>query len=249
MRPTKTQTIGGVECVAAELDDAVDLLLEFVTSRRATAIHLVNAYSVALADSDFRYREVLKRGVKFPDGKPLGWVSRARRDRPCLRQVRGPSLFPRVVDRGRSLGVKHFLLGSTPSNLEALERNLRSSYPGAEIVGSYSPPFRPPTTSDLAAQDEVILSSGAQVVWVGLGTPKQDFEVARLASSLPVVAVAVGAAFDFLADPATEAHPIWGRLGLEWLYRLSSEPRRLWKRYLWGNPRFLWAAVRKGRRG
>lgn len=100
------------------------------------------------------------------------------------------------------------------------------------------------TAAERRAQDRRIRASGAQIAWVGLGTPKQDWEVARLAEELPVVAMAVGAAFDFLAGTKPQA-PVWmRRTGTEWFYRLASEPRRLTKRYLWGNPRFIRAAVR-----
>ena len=112
------------------------------------------------------------------------------------------------------------------------------------MVAAESPPFRPLTAAEVAAQDQRIRQSGAELVWVGLGTPKQDHEVARLAAELPVVALAVGAAFDFLAGTKPQA-PLWmQRSGTEWAFRLASEPKRLTRRYLWGNPRFLQAALR-----
>ena len=111
------------------------------------------------------------------------------------------------------------------------------------IVGVESPPFRVLSADELAQQDDRVLSSGADIVWVGLGTPKQDIESERLAAALPIVAVAVGAAFDFTAGTLQEA-PAWMKsVGLEWFYRLIKEPRRLWKRYVFGNLRFLKAAL------
>ncbi|GAA5193163.1 hypothetical protein GCM10023346_17170 [Arthrobacter gyeryongensis] len=151
------------------------------------------------------------------------------------------------MDIGRNSNVKHFLLGSTNDTLRKLNEELTSRYPGIEIVGQLSPPFRDQSPSELAAQDKFISDSEAQIVWVGLGTPKQDFEVLRLANRLPVVAVAVGAAFDFVAGTKKEA-PVWIRkIGFEWLFRLLSEPRRLWRRYLFGNFEFLRATLRNGR--
>jgi N-acetylglucosaminyldiphosphoundecaprenol N-acetyl-beta-D-mannosaminyltransferase len=113
------------------------------------------------------------------------------------------------------------------------------------VAGFDSPPFRPPSAPELADRDERIIASGATLVWVGLGTPKQDQEVRRLADSVPVTALAVGAAFDFLAGTKAQA-PLWvQRSGLEWAFRLATEPRRLARRYLWGNPRFVVATVRR----
>ena len=139
--------------------------------------------------------------------------------------------------------MKHFLLGSTPEVLELLQHKLLMRFPGARIVGSYSPPFRRLTMDELETQDELVRSSGAQIVWVGLGTPKQDLEAKRLSNELPVVAVAIGAAFDFTAGTAREAPNWMTKVGLEWVYRLISEPKRLWRRYFFGNARFLKVAL------
>lgn len=128
--------------------------------------------------------------------------------------------------------------------LVKLQQNLEARFPGVEIVGTYSPPFRSLSEAELDAQDELILRSGADIVWVGLGTPKQDHEVRRLADSLHVTACAVGAAFDFTAGTKREAPKWMTRVGLEWTFRLISEPRRLWKRYLIGNFVFLAAIIR-----
>jgi len=164
-----------------------------------------------------------------------------------LWQVRGPSLFGNVIDLGRDLSITHFLLGATDETLEKLTFELKMRYPGIQIVGQLSPPFRDVTPTEIAAQDKIISDSNAQIVWVGLGTPKQDFEVLRLANSLPVVAIAVGAAFDFVAGTKNEAPQWMTKIGLEWLFRLVSEPRRLWRRYLFGNIEFLWAVLTKAK--
>lgn len=209
------------------------------TSREnGESVHLVNAYNVVLASKDMSYARLLKSSsVNFPDGRPLTWWKHQGSQR--LYQIRGPRLFEDVVDIGREQGIRHFLLGATEETLKLLEAKLRERFPGTNIVGSMSPPFRPMTAEETAAQDRVIRDTGAQIVWVGLGTPKQDWEVARIASALPVVCVAVGAAFDFSAG-TKKAAPSWmSFLCLEWLFRLLSEPRRLGKRYLIGNTQFL----------
>jgi N-acetylglucosaminyldiphosphoundecaprenol N-acetyl-beta-D-mannosaminyltransferase len=243
-----TRQIGPVRLVATTADDAVDEVFKLVDTHGGVHVHLANAYTLALADKDHSYKSVLSGdAVNFPDGRPLSVVSRARGDKPPLRQVRGPQLFLDVLDRGRSRGMKHFLLGSTDEVLELIRTNVEVRYPGTQIVGAESPPFRAMTANELAEQDSRIADSDADIVWVGLGTPKQDIEVKRLAGSLPVVAVAVGAAFDFTAGTLKPA-PKWVRqIGIEWSHRLVLEPRRLWKRYLFGNTRFLLAAARTWR--
>lgn len=227
---------------------AIDLVTAAVEPSRTQGehVHLANAYSVSLASTDPAVAQVLEHphGWLLPDGKPITWVSAIRRDPRRLRQVRGPQFMVDVVDMGRPLQLRHYLLGGSPAVLDQLQANLERDYPGIVVVGAESPPFRPPTRAELIARDERIRASGAQIVWVGLGTPKQDFEADRIAASLPVVAVAVGAAFDYAAGTLSPA-PRWVRaIGFEWMWRFASEPRRLWRRYTVGNLRFLRAVIR-----
>lgn len=240
-----THWVGPIEFTVSNRHDAAETVVGLAKQRKGRHVHLANAYTVALADKSVEYQNVLsKPAINFPDGKPISWISAICRHSPRLRQVRGPQLFLDTFDLGRTAEVRHFLLGSTPEVLTALENNLRSNFAGVLIVGAESPPFRPLDANEVNEQDGRIRKSGADIVWVGLGTPKQDFEVQRLASKLPVVAIAIGAAFDFAAGSAREA-PVWmTRCGLEWVFRLCCEPRRLWKRYLFGNVRFLASAVR-----
>ena len=224
---------------------AANYVVELARSRSCTHVHLANAYTIAMADRDHDYRQLINQGVVFADGKPITWFSRLARQTPQIQQVRGPQLFLDVLDIGRSAGVSHFLLGSTDEVLERMRVRLGERFEGVEIVGSYSPPFRPLTAEEIACQDALIQQSDADIVWVSLGTPKQDTEARRLVLSTGRPAVAVGAAFDFTAG-ALRVAPIWMQTaGLEWLFRLASEPRRLWRRYLFGNVRFVWAVLRQ----
>jgi N-acetylglucosaminyldiphosphoundecaprenol N-acetyl-beta-D-mannosaminyltransferase len=238
--------IGGLDLVPLDLDSAAQLVVD--AARRPSAphhIHLANAYTVALADRDPGYRRMLRAddALCFADGRPLGWVSDLRRLQPPLRQVRGTDLFLAVVDRGRASGLTHYLLGGRPETTAGLKRELERRFPGALIVGSDSPPFRELTADEEREQLERIVRSGAEVVWVGLGAPRQDHDGARITRELSVETVAVGAAFGFIAGTAAEA-PTWmRRAGLEWLFRLTREPRRLWRRYLFGNARFIKAVA------
>lgn len=239
------QSIGGLEFQPTGPKAAAMYVVDLARTRSGAHVHLANAYTIALADRDDAYRQLINHGVVFADGKPITWFSRLFGQTPQIQQVRGPQLFLDVLNVGRSSGVRHFFLGSTDELLAQMRSRLIARFEGVEIVGSYSPPFRPLTAQEIAVQDALIRQSDADIVWVGLGTPKQDFEAARLASSTDLPAVAVGAAFDF-AGGALRVAPKWmQRAGLEWLFRLASEPRRLWRRYLFGNARFVWATLRR----
>lgn len=240
-----SRELAGVSLVHADLDDAAAELCRLAKqpSSDGQSFHLVNAYTIALTQNDSEYLALIKSATaRFPDGKPLTWWTLDDGHR--LNQIRGPRLFEQVMNLGREKDVRHFLLGASESTLHRMESNLLERYPGVSIVGSFSPPFRELSPEELDGQDQMIRESGAEIVWVGLGTPKQDWEVARLASRLPTLCVAVGAAFDFTAGTKLEA-PAWmASLSLEWLFRLISEPRRLWRRYLLGNAIFLFAVAK-----
>ncbi|WP_367322972.1 WecB/TagA/CpsF family glycosyltransferase [Streptomyces sp. HUAS ZL42] len=215
---------------------------------RGSDVHLSNAYTLALADRDAEFQILLRCAtLNLPDGQSVVWANQLLHrgtDLPSTR-VYGPDLLLDVFALSQNTEVRHYLLGSTPQVLDALYQELRRRFPRAQIVGTCSPPFRPLTAGELQQQVEAIRTAAADIVWVGLGTPKQDRWAADLCAQLPVVAVAVGAAFDFVAGTKPQA-PLWmRRSGLEWLFRLCCEPRRLWRRYLFGNTRFLWGVTRQ----
>lgn len=240
----ETVDFRGVAIAATSPQMAADELISRATGDApAAAYRLVNAYSFVVAERDGDYRALLRGpGVNLPDGGPLARVLDRTSPLEC-EQVRGPHLFEDLLERGAASGLRHYFLGGSPETLDRLVQQVGQRFPSAEIAGSFSPPFRTLTTEELAAQDESIRQSGANLVWVGLGTPKQDFEAARLVETLGITAVAVGAAFDFTAGTKSVA-PTWMRgAHLEWLFRLATEPRRLWRRYLIGNPIFLWMAL------
>ena len=253
---THREFVGTISFTVMPLNEAIDVVIDMADATNTTAgsgvaIHFCNAYNVALARSDREYAALINRGdFVFSDGVPITWVG--KRAKPDLatqwERVYGPDVMEGVFARSTENGPRHYLLGSSPEVLTALHNQLSQRFTDAQIVGSESPPFRPATPQELQERDERIRASGATIVWVGLGTPKQDREVARLAENLPVVALAVGAAFDFLAGTKPQA-PIWmQKSGTEWLFRLASEPRRLAKRYVWGNSVFMGEALRTVRR-
>jgi N-acetylglucosaminyldiphosphoundecaprenol N-acetyl-beta-D-mannosaminyltransferase len=243
-------TLNGIPVERTSLDAAVAVFVQGVASGAPAQAHrLVNSYTFALADADPAYRSLLAQsGINLPDGKPLVVaLNRLERNGQRFGQVRGPSFFVRCLDEGRAQGVRHFLVGGSPELLESLKDVVGRRFPGTQIVGMISPPFRTLTDAERAEQDSEIQASDADVVWVGLGTPKQDFEAQRICDTLGVTSAAVGAAFDFVAGTKPEA-PEWMRkLGPEWVFRLMSEPRRLWRRYLFGNTRFLLIVLREAR--
>jgi N-acetylglucosaminyldiphosphoundecaprenol N-acetyl-beta-D-mannosaminyltransferase len=234
-----------VPVAATAADAAVDAVLD-AAHGMSTTFRLVNAGTFDAAWSRPDYWALLRgEGVNLPDGRPL-WSVLSRttaRDKDC-EQVRGPWLFEACLDEGRKRGTKHFFLGATDQTLARLIDEARTRWPGVEIAGAFSPPFRPWTAEDLAEQDRMIRGSGADIVWVALGTPKQDAEALRIWQSTGVTTAAVGAAFDFTARTKRGAPALATRLHAEWLFRLLSEPRRLWRRYLIGNARFVWLGAR-----
>jgi N-acetylglucosaminyldiphosphoundecaprenol N-acetyl-beta-D-mannosaminyltransferase len=229
--------VGGVPITKSSLSEAVEWLYRRAMSREPESVRLVNAFSVASADKSIEYRDLLRgKGTNFADGTPVAWL--AARQLAVPREdihVRGPSLFSTTLETRE---LRAFFVGSTNEVLEAIRIRVESPHYRAHFAGAYSPPFGPLTPrmfDDIAAQ---IPLSDVDVIWVGMGTPKQDFIATKLASVVGLPCVAVGAAFDFLAGSVGEA-PRWTRdYGLEWLHRLSREPRRLAGRYTVGNLRF-----------
>jgi N-acetylglucosaminyldiphosphoundecaprenol N-acetyl-beta-D-mannosaminyltransferase len=194
-----------------------------------------------------RYREILNDSLlTVPDGVPLVWAMRSLGAKGQDR-VRGPTLMRDLMDQGRRVGAKHYLIGGAPAALEALQKTLKENYPGADIVGMESPPFKPLEAiadDEWRGQAERINASGAHFVWVGLGAPKQERWMGRQQGSVSGIMLGVGAAFDLIPGRIPEAPIALQRVGLEWLYRFYREPRRLWRRYIFNNPVFLllWGA-------
>lgn len=238
-----TLTVNEIPFVVTDLDSAVAQIVANRIPRQGRSIRLANAYSVALTSQDLEYKDLMThQGVNLPDGTPVYWAMRNQARRSSVSPpgaVRGPTLFVRTLDVGRAHGVSHFFLGSSEETLDALVRHARQRFPGIRVAGVLSPPYAPMTTNSIEQWAEVIRQSGADLVWVSLGTPKQDFATTHLAPLVGRHCIGVGAAFDFLAQTQREAPSFIRGTGFEWLYRLMCEPRRLWRRYLFGNARFL----------
>ena len=211
---------------------------------RARYICITSVHGIISSRQEPWVRDVLNAAdIATPDGMPVVWALRSFGAREQQR-VYGPTLMLHLCRMAAEQGHGIYLYGGTEDRLELLRRKLTQKIPGLRIVGSYAPPFRPLTEQEDAAVKADILESGARLVFIGISTPKQDKWMFDHRSELPgVVMVGVGAAFDFHAGHVKQA-PAWmQRAGLEWLFRLAAEPRRLWKRYILITPRFLplWA--------
>lgn len=233
--PDKAPVVG-IPISVTSYDDVIATLTNRPADK-ATVVAVCNVHSVMSARRNPALREAIGAAeIATPDGVPIVWGLRAT-VRKEQQRVYGPDLMRKAfVD---DVGWKHYLYGSTPETLAQLQAKLEEIAPAAEIVGSFSPPFRDMTPAESDEAMEAIRTSGADVVWVGLGMPKQELWMHEIRPELPGVALlGVGAAFDFLAGTKKQA-PAWmQKAGLEWLFRLIQEPRRLWRRYIWNNPAY-----------
>jgi N-acetylglucosaminyldiphosphoundecaprenol N-acetyl-beta-D-mannosaminyltransferase len=211
----------------------------------ARVLAFCNVHSVMTARKDARvHRALVDTDIATPDGMPLVWVLR-RRGYPQQPRVYGPDLMELALAHGVALGWRHFFLGATDETLARLTAAAHALAPGVQVVDTLAPPYRSLTPPEEDETVERIKSSGANLVWVGLGMPKQELWMHHIRHRLPgVTLLGVGAAFDLLSGTVPQA-PDWLQdRGLEWAYRLWREPRRLWRRYLYNNPAFaILAAV------
>jgi N-acetylglucosaminyldiphosphoundecaprenol N-acetyl-beta-D-mannosaminyltransferase len=247
LRPA-AETVVGIPLALTNYEGTMNWMDAVVAERSqamvtAAAVHLV---MVAREDPTTRAAVVDPRVLAVPDGQPLVWALKALGHKNASR-VYGPDLMAAYLERSTRTGVRHYLYGGRNQGaLVQLVNELRRRYPGLQIVGGYSPPFRPLTDEEADWVVEDIDRSEADVVWVGTGQPKQEQWMAQFRDRLqaPILA-GVGAAFDFHAGLVPQA-PSWMQAsGLEWVYRLAHEPRRLWKRYARYNPLFVAAFVRQ----
>lgn len=224
---------------AVNFDDVAGRVLELAKSGSSGYVCVANVHTTMTGYFDPDYRRITNESTfSVPDGQPIRWAMRLLGARDQER-VRGPSLMKALCDRGRGAGLKHYLYGASPATLETLAAALRAHYPGIMIVGMESPPFRPLTAEETKDAVARINASGAEILWVGLGAPKQEVWMWQQRESVRPLMIGIGAAFDLLAGRIPEA-PVWVQsLGMEWFYRLLREPRRLWRRYVFNNPAFV----------
>ncbi len=230
----------GVPISAIRMNDALFWIDRWIRSGDQKYICVADVHAVMEGTRDPGLREIYCRaGLVTPDGMPLVWFCR-NRGYPDVERVYGPDLLLAACERFQGNGTRHYFLGGSQGVPERLAGRLRALFPDLRIAGAFSPPFRPLT----AAEDEELVmrinEAHPDILWVGLGNPKQEFWMAdHLGRIEAPVMVGVGAAFDFHSGRVRQA-PRWiQRSGFEWLFRLFQEPGRLWRRYLRSNPRFL----------
>ncbi len=228
-----------------DYDLAASTIVDMARSGQGGYVCAASVHMTMEACDDPEYAAIVNGAdLVVPDGRPLSWMQRLSGESDAA-QVRGPSLMPLLMERAAAENLKVGFYGGKRAVLDALRTRAARELPDLDIAYIYSPPFRELDTNESAEVAEEINKSGVQILFVGLGCPKQERWMAANRENLGVVMIGVGAAFDFYAGSAAEA-PVWmGRFGLEWLFRLAMEPRRLWRRYLIHNPRFIWKAARQ----
>ncbi|MDO9582610.1 MAG: WecB/TagA/CpsF family glycosyltransferase [Desulfomicrobium sp.] len=218
----------------------LSVIISWAMAGQSRVVCVCNVHSVVTAKKDRALRAAIEEAdIATPDGMPLVWVLRQRGFSEQER-INGPDLMWRVLSAAETQGVRVFFYGATEKSLQRLCRNVRDAFPNLPIAGSYSPPFRVLTEAEQSEEVERINAAEAQVVFVGLGCPKQEVWMHHNKGRIKAVMLGVGAAFDFHAGMLKRA-PLWFQnSGLEWFYRLIQEPRRLFFRYATTNSLFIW---------
>ncbi|HEY3529246.1 MAG TPA: WecB/TagA/CpsF family glycosyltransferase [Nocardioides sp.] len=239
--PAATYAVCSVPISAVDASEAARRIVRDAVEARACQVHLCNAFTLSLVDQDDDLRTaLLEADLNLADGVPVALLGRRHG---MKGPVRGSELVGKVATMG-SGRLRHYLYGGKDGIAQEMAGRLQHHVPGLQVVGTESPPFTPITDEHVGGLVRRVEESRANILWIGLGTPRQDYLVRRLADRLSMPIVPVGAAFDFWAGSIKEAPRVVQGTGLEWLYRLAVEPRRLWRRYLLGNPRFLLSAWR-----
>jgi N-acetylglucosaminyldiphosphoundecaprenol N-acetyl-beta-D-mannosaminyltransferase len=215
--------------------------LEAVRERRKGYVCVTGVHGVTEAQNDPAFCAILNAAfLNTTDGMPLVWLGRHAHGR-WVDRVYGPDLMLEIFRATQSTTIRHFFYGGAPGVAEELKTRLEARFPGVTVCGTYCPPFRPLNPTEEADLQSIVREARPDIIWVGLSTPKQERFMAEYLSKLDTTLMfGVGAAFDFHAGRISQAPRWMQRSGLEWFYRLCSEPRRLGRRYLVNNPLFIW---------
>ena len=232
----------GVRFAAVQIPDVIEFMEGWIAAREGTHVICVsNVHSTVECQHNREFKDVLNASFNVPDGMPVVWYGRAHGHRNLERRVYGPELFQEFCRATDRKAYRHFFYGGAPGVPETVATELKARFPGLQVAGMYSPPFRPLSVEEDVQAVDLINRANPDVLWVGLGCPKQEtwMHTHRGRLKVPVI-VGVGQAFNIHAGTLRQA-PLWMREhGLEWLFRLLLEPRRLWKRYLVYNTQFLY---------
>jgi N-acetylglucosaminyldiphosphoundecaprenol N-acetyl-beta-D-mannosaminyltransferase len=226
--------------------DATAHVLAAARERRTLLVAATSVHGISLAAGDASFRTQLNAfDIVTPDGQPVRWGLNLLHGAALSERVYGPTLMLRVCAAAAEAGLAVYFYGSTTAVLERLVANLALQLPHLRIAGWTSPPFRPQSPSEEAADAEAVVASGADIVFVGLGCPRQERWAFAQRERLPMPVLCVGAAFDFHAGTLRQAPSWMQRRGLEWVFRLAMEPRRLWRRYARAVPLFVFLLMRQ----
>jgi N-acetylglucosaminyldiphosphoundecaprenol N-acetyl-beta-D-mannosaminyltransferase len=230
----------GILIDAVDYEAAVSFVFECARQNRGAMISALAVHGVmtGVLDPEHKFR-LNSFDLLVPDGQPVRWVMNWLYGTELRDRVYGPELMRRICERAAREGVSIYLYGSTKPVVTSLAESLTKTFPGITIAGSEPSVFRELNLDEKAALQQRIQLSGASIVFVGLGCPRQEIFTYELRGSLSAPVLAVGAAFPLLAGILSQAPPWMQRFGLEWLFRLIVEPRRLWRRYLYLNPAYL----------
>ena len=239
--------IMGVDIAAIDMNWLIDYLDRNLKDLFGDYICVSNVHTTVTAYEDKKYRNVQNGGIMaIPDGAPLSSLGQKRGFK-NMKRITGPSLMEEIFKISSSKGYRHYFYGSTDETLKKMNSVLTATYPGIQIVGMYSPPFRPMTKEEDREIVERINRTKPDFIWVGLGAPKQEIWMARHQGRMNGLMIGVGAGFDYHAGNIERA-PLWmQKSSLEWLYRLLQDPKRLFRRYWHTNTKFIWNAIVRGK--
>ncbi len=242
-----TCNIMGVNIAAINMEWLVKYLNENLVDIKGDYICVSNVHTTVTSYEDTSYCDVQNGGLMaIPDGGPLSTVGQKRGHKNMARTT-GPSLMGEIFKISAEKGYRHYFYGSKEETLKILNQKLIEKYSGIQIVGMYSPPFRPLTEEEDRAVIEQINETKPDFVWIGLGAPKQEKWMAAHQGKIDGLMLGVGAGFDYYAENIKRA-PMWmQKSNLEWVYRLMQDPKRLFKRYWSTNTKFIWNAMIRGK--
>lgn len=242
-----TCNIMGVNIAAINMEWLIEYLNKNIQELKGDYICVSNVHTTVTSYEDSSYCAVQNGGLMaIPDGGPLSSVGR-KRGHEKMERTTGPSLMGEVFQISAEKGYRHYFYGSTEETLKLLEEKLKENYPGIQISGMYSPPFRPLTEEEDKVIVEKINETNPDFVWIGLGAPKQERWMAAHQGQINGLMLGVGAGFDYYAGNIDRAPEWMQKANLEWLYRLIQDPKRLFKRYLHTNTKFIWNAMVRGK--
>ena len=244
MEPLPTFDLFDVTVTAIDDLTAAEAIL---TGKIHGCVHFANTHVMSESTRDSSLRSALQAGTVLPDGMPLVWAARRSGLKDLRRRAAGPEVMKDAIDKSQGKQIPHYFLGTNQETLVLLETEILQRWPTATTAGSLAPKYEDVSDTDVSVYANAAKASGADLVWLGLSSPRQNVLAHRLARHTSQTLLCVGAAFDFVAGTKATCPAVLQRLGLEWLFRLATEPRRLFRRYATTIPRFIRLSLKEKR--